>query len=572
MDFGEFLRVAEARGEKIMWFLGAGCSQAAGVPTAYDLIWRFKRKLYCSAQRVPETRFNDLANPDTRRHLQKYFDARDEYPPQDSPQEYAFFFERAYPNEGDRRRILARALEGTAPSFGHYVLAALMKSQLLRVVWTTNFDPLVEDAANELLSSGRRPTVVDLDSSEIGLDAINEERWPIVGKLHGDFRSRRLKNTQEELRDQDEQLRHALIESCKRMGLAIVGYSGRDDSVMNSLEEAITAGGRPFPFGLFWFHYGGGEPYERVTRLLDLARDHGVEANLLHVGVFDELLGDLSTAFSEVQQVLKERDVASARRLSPAPVPSPGSRWPVVRTNALPLENWPSNARLVNCEVGGVKKVRQAIKSAGSNVLATRRYTGVVAFGRDEEIRNTFEPYDITGWDLHALDLSNGLEIGLVYDALAKAIGRERPVKDVRSGRRQFIAVDPDRLDQAEYRQLESALNGSLTGKVPGTELKWREAVALRPEYRQGKFWLLVEPTIFTEPTDDAEARSAAVGFATNRMATRYNRTWNSLFDAWTTLICGGRQEIELAAFGVSNGIDANFTILGKTAFSRRLD
>ena len=45
--------------------------------------------------------------------------------------------------------------------------------------------------------------------------------------IAGEFRSRRLKNTSDELRMQDEKLRRILIDSCRRLGLIVVGYSGR---------------------------------------------------------------------------------------------------------------------------------------------------------------------------------------------------------------------------------------------------------------------------------------------------------------------------------------------------------
>ena len=36
-----------------MWFLGAGASVSAGVPTAWDMIWQFKQILYAAQRRVP---------------------------------------------------------------------------------------------------------------------------------------------------------------------------------------------------------------------------------------------------------------------------------------------------------------------------------------------------------------------------------------------------------------------------------------------------------------------------------------------------------------------------------------
>ena len=37
-------------------------------------------------------------------------------------------------------------IAGAKPSYGHFAFATLMRGQLTRLVWTTNFDPLVADA------------------------------------------------------------------------------------------------------------------------------------------------------------------------------------------------------------------------------------------------------------------------------------------------------------------------------------------------------------------------------------------------------------------------------------------
>lgn len=60
----------------------------------------------------------------------------------------------------------------------------------------------------------------------------------------------RLKNTSDELRHQDQRLRQTFTECCRRFGLVVAGYSGRDDSIMSTLEEALESE-RPFASGLF---------------------------------------------------------------------------------------------------------------------------------------------------------------------------------------------------------------------------------------------------------------------------------------------------------------------------------
>lgn len=49
----DFSRRFSMRPGSLMWFLGAGASAAAGIPTAGDMIWEFKQKLFVSQRRAP---------------------------------------------------------------------------------------------------------------------------------------------------------------------------------------------------------------------------------------------------------------------------------------------------------------------------------------------------------------------------------------------------------------------------------------------------------------------------------------------------------------------------------------
>ena len=60
--------------------------------------------------------------------------------------------------------------------------------------------------------------------------------------------SERLKNTTLQLREQDAMLRQALVDASWSYGLAVIGYSGRDASVMDTLRAAIVQP-REIPLG-----------------------------------------------------------------------------------------------------------------------------------------------------------------------------------------------------------------------------------------------------------------------------------------------------------------------------------
>lgn len=79
MELAEFIRLSLVRAPKIMWFLGAGASSAAGVSTAYHLTWRFKQQIYCTEQRISTRLCSDLGDPALQARIQAYFDGKSGY-------------------------------------------------------------------------------------------------------------------------------------------------------------------------------------------------------------------------------------------------------------------------------------------------------------------------------------------------------------------------------------------------------------------------------------------------------------------------------------------------------------
>jgi hypothetical protein len=161
-----------------MWFLGAGASANANVPTAYDLIWEFKRDIYCSRERVPVALLRDLNDPGVRVRLQEYFSNERDLPPNGSPDEYAAYFEAAYPSEPDRRQFLDPKMRGARASYGHLAIAALMVMDQLRLLWTTNFDTCIEDGHSHLTGSTAGLVTATPEAPRLAEQAMAEGRWP----------------------------------------------------------------------------------------------------------------------------------------------------------------------------------------------------------------------------------------------------------------------------------------------------------------------------------------------------------------------------------------------------------
>lgn len=564
----DFARRFSLRAANLMWLLGAGSSDSAGIPTAWDMIWAFKQTLFVSQRRTSPQLVADLSNPTIRARLQAHIDSSGTLPGVDAPDEYAALFEAAYPSEADRRVYLDAKIAGAKPSYGHIALATLMRAQLSRLVWTTNFDPLVADACAKVYDGTGYLTTVALDAPDLARQCIDDERWPVEIKLHGDFRSRRLKNTPDELRLQDERLRQIFVDSCRRFGLVVVGYSGRDSSVMDALEETLNQTGA-FPAGLFWLVRGEDVPLPRVRQLLNRANQSGVEAALVRIENFDEVMRDLLRLKTGIDTTVLEDFAVERKRWSAAPRPSGSRGWPVVRLNGVPVVQTPSVCRRVVCTIGGYADVRSAIQSAKVNALAARTRAGVLGFGSDADMRSAFEPYNITDFDLHTIEIKRlryeSGERGLLREALTHAITKHRGLRFIRRGGTDLLApCDPQNGIWAELR----AQVGSLGGTVNNfPELQWHEGIGTRLEWADERLWLLVEPRTVFEGISD-ENRDVATDFARERTVRRYNRQLNTLIAFWAKHLAGDGGD--LRTLGIGDGVDAVFRLSADTGFSRR--
>jgi hypothetical protein len=114
----DFARRFSLRAANLMWFLGAGASAAAGIPTAFDMVWEFKQQLFISQRRISPKLVADLANPTIRAQLQAHIDSLGALPSAGAADEYARLFETVYPAEADRRAYLEAKIAGAKPSGG----------------------------------------------------------------------------------------------------------------------------------------------------------------------------------------------------------------------------------------------------------------------------------------------------------------------------------------------------------------------------------------------------------------------------------------------------------------------
>jgi hypothetical protein len=590
--FGTFARAFAVNGAHIGWLFGAGTSASSGVPTAMQLLDEFKAALYASATGVDRARVT-MADPLVAARVRGYFDDANGLPPFGSPEGYAVAFELAYPDAAVRRQCLDRWVSLGRPSFGHRVLAAFMASGHVRWVATTNFDDLVEQGYEQLRSTdqtAQRLTVAALDSAERAARAFREDDWPLVMKLHGDIASERLKNTPAELQQQDETLRSALLDASRQYGLAVIGYSGRDESVMEALRAAVQTTGA-FPHGLAWLTSDSETVMPAVRDLLTVAREHGVSARFVETANFDEGFGILARHVELPQEL---RDHLSAGRPVPRvrlvslPTVEAGL-LPALRFNALPVLDYPRRALRIRCKTSPPPLLRPLLRAVNMPGIGVSSGRDVLAFGVAEGWRRALAEYGPQQVDEIEIDPgaedADRLVLGLVYDAITHALARDRPLRPLlrRAGHRVVVTVAEDGTVPSELAPLRAAYGEPLSGLLDGGTRRWIEGVRLRLDRQLGQLWLLFEPWTFIEDTTPRTPGEApaiqrrsrftppdpSAAWVKERWATRRNKVWAVALGAWADiLVHDAVASIVALDLGDPRAVDARFTLAQQTAYS----
>jgi hypothetical protein len=398
VDLGTFTRQWAVEGRRIGWLLGAGASASAHVPTASQIVLDLLTRLYAAAHSMVLQHLN-LGDHATRDAILAFYDGMNGMPPAGDPSDYSAAFRLALPDEGPRRQYLRNQFKDRSPSYGQRVLGALLSQGLVDLVLTTNFDDLIEQAAEQARAALPAPSRARLGVAALGDAgraslALSDDDFPLLIKLHGDFRERELKNLDTELQKQDERLRRAFLDSSRRFGLAVIGYSGRDASVMEMLTEAVRTTGA-LPAGLWWLTTEPDTVLPAVTELMDLADASGVPARFVRIENFDESLASLARQATLEPALRSHVDrLRTEPRVVDAAMPEfDAGSLPVLRMNALPIVRAPTRAlqgtlrdSLEPEDLPAALRVarwRGAIAISGRRVLALDDlFQGVVVCGR----------------------------------------------------------------------------------------------------------------------------------------------------------------------------------------------
>src|SRR5262249_28780258 len=193
--------------------------------------------------------------------------------------------------------------------------------------------------------------------------------------MHGDYCYDLLKNTSDELQQQEAALRQALIDELRETSLLVTGYSGRDQSLMEALHGAYAV---PGTGTLYWCGFSDSDIPSHVQTLIRHARAHGRQAYYVATLGFDDLLTRLALhclrgeARKPATKAMEE--FAPADKLTREPWQMPACKaTTLIKSNSFAIE-CPSELLCFDLEQWPQEKVWSYLRerTAGHQIVASR--------------------------------------------------------------------------------------------------------------------------------------------------------------------------------------------------------
>ena len=245
--------------------LGSGVSRAANIPTGWEVVLDLVRKLAVldGGEEPPDP-------------YQWYCDNYGSEP------NYSELLQRLAPTPAGRQQLQRQYWEtGAEPTEAHRAIAGLVRRGHVKVIVTTNFDRLIENALRE---AGVEPTVLSSPDDVAGMTPLDHIDYCVL-KLHGDYADERIRNTTDELADYPDAVNKLLDRIVDEYGLLVCGWSGDwDVALSNAIRRAPSR-----RYTTYWAACGGlGDKAKRIVE----ARD----ARVIKVQSADQFFRDLSNA------------------------------------------------------------------------------------------------------------------------------------------------------------------------------------------------------------------------------------------------------------------------------------
>ena len=208
--------------------LGSGVSRSAGIPTGWEVVLDLIRKI---AQLSGQD-----CEPDPAAWYKTAYDAEPGY---------SALLDQLAGSPSERNRLLRSYFEPSAeereqglklPTIAHKAIAELVAAGFVRVIVTTNFDRLIEQALEAI---GINPTVISTPDAVEGALPLVHTPCTII-KVHGDYLDTRIKNSPAELAEYDPRTDHLLDRVFDEFGLIVCGWSAEWDAALEKRAAALS--------------------------------------------------------------------------------------------------------------------------------------------------------------------------------------------------------------------------------------------------------------------------------------------------------------------------------------------
>ncbi|MCK4841507.1 MAG: SIR2 family protein [Methylococcales bacterium] len=566
--------------DKYSWFLGAGTSVSANLPTANNIIWDLKKTYYCLEENQ-NIKNQDIQLLPIKRKIQEYMESKG-YPAQYDEDEYSFYFELMFGNDREaQRKYLAEVLssEKVSLSIGHRVLAALMFDKTAKVIYTTNFDKVIENAYAHICNKDLAS--FHLEGVKACKTALNNDEFPLYAKVHGDFQYQRLFNLEEDLQKADEEIRQCFAASSTRFGTIVAGYSGRDKCIIDLFNESLDVT-NAFPHGLYWAVLKGDNVNPKVEQLIAAAQSKGIAAYIAEIDNFDSLMSQIWRNLPNRQNDLDIKvQRANEMIVSISMVPQ-SQNGHFIRFNALPITGLPKKCYTIKSnDVIDWKELKKTQRASRGELICWID-EDVCVWGSKDEIENNF-PQNV---QISTLDISAQISDLQNHKALHSALEELLCVSIAKNknfvSRKNAILISKEHFKSLELQKLKACM-GQLGGELPSVAFKndvgdnetitpiWSLSLGLSIRQTNKNYLLILSPDIWISPP---KVRKKCMDFVNTKRKQLKNDKMDSLLSAWIETIFEDIKAVGTASvrLKLQTG-DENthgFTIATRTAYSRR--
>lgn len=232
------------------------------------------------------------------------------------PLTYSGLVGRLAHSEAERRALISRYIEpdpdeptSRRPTAAHRAIAELAAKGYVRVILTTNFDRLLEQA---LEAAGVVPSVLATPDAMAGAVPLAHTRCVVV-KVHGDYLDPRIKNTPAELDHYDPPVDALLGRVFEDCGLIVCGWSASWDTALVRAMERHN----PRRYTNWWAAHHTSEEADRLV-----AHRHAQVIDIANADNFFSRLAEKVAALEDIDRphpLSVATAVASLKRYLPEP-------------------------------------------------------------------------------------------------------------------------------------------------------------------------------------------------------------------------------------------------------------